>query len=72
MINEKEILSLSVAEKINLVDKIWESIEAESKKDLPIPEWQIEEINRRLDEIESGKTKMYTWEDVKAYAKQGL
>ncbi len=72
MINEKEILSLTVAEKIDLVDKIWESIEEESKNGLPIPEWQTEEINRRLDEIEQGKTKMYSWEEVKAYAKKGL
>jgi putative addiction module component (TIGR02574 family) len=72
MINEKEILSLSVAEKIDLIDKMWDSIESESNNKIPIPEWQIEEINRRLDELEAGKTKMYTWEEVKAYAKKGL
>lgn len=72
MINEKEILNLTVAQKLDLVDKIWDSIENESQGLIPIPEWQIEEINRRLDEIEAGKSKMYTWNEVKAYAKRGL
>ena len=68
MVDVKEILQLSVPERMRIVDTIWDSIEAESNAaKIPLPEWQIEEINRRLDDIESGKSKTYTWEEVKAY-----
>jgi predicted RNase H-like HicB family nuclease len=36
----------------------------------PWTEAFIEELNRRTAEIESGKSKGYTWEEVKAHAKQ--
>ena len=68
MVDIKEILQLSVPEKMQLVDTIWDSIEAESKaSEIPLPEWQIEEINRRLDDLESDRSKTHTWDEVKAY-----
>ena len=73
MVDIKEILQLSVPEKIQLVDTIWDSIEAESKaSEIPLPEWQIEEINRRLDDLEAGKSKTYSWKEVKAYVNKNL
>ena len=73
MVDVKEILQLSITEKIQLVDTAWDSIEAESKAGkIPLNEWQIEEINRRLDDIDSGKSRTYTWEEVKSYAREGL
>ena len=71
MIDVGEILKLSKDEKVQLIDVIWESIES-GQKEIPIPEWQIEEINKRLANIESGKSKSYTWDEVKAFAKEGL
>ena len=73
MVDIKEILQLSVAERMQIVDSIWESIEAESTvAETPLPEWQIEEINRRIDDFESGKTKTYTWEEVKEFVKKDI
>ena len=71
MIDVGEILKLSKDEKVQLIDVIWESIES-GHKEIPIPEWQIEEINKRLANIDSGKSKSYTWDEVKAFAKEGL
>jgi putative addiction module component (TIGR02574 family) len=73
MVDVKEILQLSMEEKIQIVDSIWDSIELEQNDTkIPLPEWQVEEINRRLEDFELGKSKTYTWEEVKAYAKEGL
>ncbi len=71
MIKVEEILKLSTEEKISIVEAIWNSIETDPKA-IQIPVWQIEEINRRLDNIEAGTEKTYTWEEVISYAKAGL
>ena len=71
MIDVAEILKLSKNEKVQLIDVIWESIETENGE-IPIPEWQIDEINKRLIDIESGKLETYTWDEVQAFAKEGL
>jgi len=71
MIDVGEILKLSKDEKVQLIDVIWESIES-GHKEIPIPEWQFEEINKRLANIDSGKSKSSTWDEVKAFAKEGL
>jgi putative addiction module component (TIGR02574 family) len=42
-----EIRRLSVAERVELVEEIWETIEA-SPDSLPIPEAQRQELDRRL------------------------
>ncbi len=58
-----DILKLSVAEKILAVEKIWESIKSE---ELPVASSQKEEIKKRLNRYKTGKTKFYSWEEVKA------
>ena len=45
----EEILNLSVEERIQLVEAIWDSI-AENPESLPITDAQRHELNRRLSE----------------------
>lgn len=69
MIDLKEIKKLSVAERVQLVEAIWDSIEEGAfNKHFPITKEQQDEIERRLDRYERGESKVYTWEEVKQRA----
>jgi putative addiction module component (TIGR02574 family) len=62
MVNLQEILKLSAAEKILMIEKIWDSIEKESVDVLPS---QKDELDSRLKRYQEGATKFFSWEDVK-------
>ena len=47
-----EILSLPVAERVRLVEAVWDSISAVPEA-LPLTQWQKEELERRLAEFET-------------------
>ena len=44
-----EILHLPPAERLRLVEDIWDSL-ATSSADVPVPGWHREELDRRLDD----------------------
>lgn len=47
-----EILALPVAERVRLVEAVWDSISAVPEA-LPLSQWQKEELDRRLAEFEA-------------------
>ena len=47
-----EILALPVAERVRLVEAIWDSIAAVPEA-LPLTQWQKDELDRRLAEFEA-------------------
>ena len=47
-----EILALPVEERVRLVEAIWDSISAVPDA-LPLTDWQKEELDRRLAELEA-------------------
>jgi putative addiction module component (TIGR02574 family) len=57
-----EIQGLSNAEKILLVEQIWDSID---KEDIHLSESQKKELDRRLEQNAKGETKFSSWEEVK-------
>ena len=61
-----QILGLSVTERLEIVNVIWESITNE-QADLPVPEWQIAEIERRSAEMDANPNLGIPWEDVKKW-----
>lgn len=65
----KDILQLSVAERILLVEAIWDTLPEEAE--IAFTEAQKKEIDRRLDLYEKGETKTYSWEEVKQSVKLG-
>lgn len=72
MVSIQEILKLSIDERILLAETIWDSIVLDERlksEDLPISEAQKEELLSRLRDFESGKSKTYTWDEVKAFAR---
>lgn len=58
-----EIDKLELSEKLILVEDIWDSIAA-SNLELPMPEWQKKELDRRYQEYKQGKTELHDWKMV--------
>ncbi|OIP49951.1 MAG: addiction module protein [Deltaproteobacteria bacterium CG_4_10_14_3_um_filter_60_8] len=61
----QEIDNLALPEKILLVEDIWDSI-ARSNAELPLPEWQRQELDQRYAEYKAGKATLHDWQDVHA------
>ena len=60
----EEILKLSKAERIKIVELIWDSI-AEEADDASLTPDQFDELRKRREEYEKGTMPLYTWEEVK-------
>ena len=62
-----EIKTLSIDERIRLVQAIWDSIGAESEQ-LELTEAQRQELARRLADHAANPSGVISWEEVKAQA----
>ena len=62
----KDLSKYSNAEKIVLAEQLWDSI---SKKELEISDELKRELDIRLQNLEEGKTELYTWDEVKIHLK---
>ncbi|MXO06570.1 MULTISPECIES: addiction module protein [Flavobacterium] len=62
----KNLSKYSNAEKIVLAEQLWDSV---SKNDLEISDEVKKELDIRIQNLEEGKTELYTWEEVKAHLK---
>lgn len=60
-----EILELPAAERLRLVEELWDSLAAEPSL-VPIPDWHREELDRRLAGYDTDADSPEAWEDVKA------
>jgi putative addiction module component (TIGR02574 family) len=60
----QEVKKLSVAERILLVEEIWDTIAAEQES-LEVTEAQKRELDRRLEAYESSPGDGSSWEEVK-------
>ena len=61
----REILELSLAERITLIEEIWDSI-ADSPEDLPVTAAQKAELDPRLAEHRADPTAGRSWEEVRS------
>jgi putative addiction module component (TIGR02574 family) len=59
-----EILKLSVPEKLEVMEILWDSM-VSAGEEPPIPDWQIEEIERRIEEHEKNPQATYTLDEVR-------
>jgi putative addiction module component (TIGR02574 family) len=60
---KSEIRKLDVAEKLLLVEEVWNEI-ASSNEELPLPEWQKKELSKRLDAYDQGEIESTAWQQV--------
>jgi len=58
-----EINGLNISEKLHLVEDIWDSI-AEGNAELPMPEWQKHELEKRYCEFKNGNVELHGWQTV--------
>lgn len=56
-----DITRLSAAERLALIEEIWDSLELD---DIPLTDAQREELDRRLDDLEKDPSRGIPWEDV--------
>ncbi|NJK53026.1 MAG: addiction module protein [Leptolyngbyaceae cyanobacterium SU_3_3] len=59
-----EISQLSIAERIQLAEDLWDSI-SEQQDELPLTVAQQQELDRRLENYQQDATSGSTWEEVK-------
>jgi putative addiction module component (TIGR02574 family) len=65
-----DITKLSVSERIQLVEDIWDSIAADSES-FPLTDEQRDELDRRLDDLEANPEDGVPWSEVKASLLRG-
>ena len=58
------LFKLGRAERLQLVEHFWDSI-AEEDAQLPVPEWEREELRRRKERFLQHPSSGRTWEQVK-------
>lgn len=60
----QELETLPVPERLQLVEDLWDSI-ARSNVEIPIPQWQIDELDRRKQNYLRNPDSGQTWDEVK-------
>ena len=60
-----DISELSVSERIQLAEDLWDSISTDSNPDVPLSESQKQELDRRLELHRQNPQQGSTWEEVK-------
>lgn len=60
-----EIKKMTVTQKLLIAQDIWDSIAIEGGN-IPMPEWQKEELKKRYTEYKNGKVTLHDWREVHA------
>ena len=63
-----ELLKLGRAERLQLVEDLWDSLVRE-EADLPVPDWKREELRRRKERFLKHPASGRTWDQVKQRAR---
>ncbi len=59
-----EIFQLPFEEKFQLAQELWDDIADHHADEIPIPPWQIDELERRRAAYLQDPTNVFTWEEV--------
>lgn len=62
---EVDIEQLSVPQRLDLIARIWDSI-PDTAQALPVPDWHIHELERRIAAADANPGAAEPWEQVKA------
>ena len=60
-----DISSLSIGQRLELIEALWDSIPDESGA-MEMPQWHREELERRIAAADAAPEAFIPWEDVKA------
>ena len=64
-ISEIDIEQLSMPQRLDLIARLWDSI-PDSIDALPIPDWQRQEIEKRVASADAAPDQAIPWEEVRA------
>jgi putative addiction module component (TIGR02574 family) len=67
-VNISEVMALPLAERLRLVEALWDSLAADDSEVL-LTDWQRDELNRRIDEFERDGKLGTPWPEVIAKLK---
>jgi len=62
--NSTSIFDLSPAEKLQLVEDIWDDLAATAEA-IPVHDWQVQELVRRKTNLQNNPASGLAWEEVK-------
>ena len=62
-LSERDIETLSVEERLSLIERVWNSL-ARTSTDIPLTDGQREELDQRIDELEHEGPVGIQWGDV--------
>lgn len=66
----EQAMGLSVEDKLQLIAALWDSMALEPET-IPVPEWQIKELERRIEAQRINPEAGQTWEEVKQEIRDG-
>lgn len=58
------VFQLSPAEKLQLIEDLWDDL-ASNPENVPFHEWQVQELERRRQELANHPASALSWEEVK-------
>jgi putative addiction module component (TIGR02574 family) len=62
------LLNLSPAERLLLVEDLWDSLAA-TPEVVPLLDWHKQELDRRLDDLDNNPDNTFSWEEVVDFAR---
>lgn len=62
--NSLSVFDLSPSEKLQLVEDLWDDLAA-NPEDVPVHDWQLEELARRKANLENNPASGLSWDEVK-------
>lgn len=66
LLTHEDIRALPVAERLRLIEELWDSLDAEQADALPTPDWHEAELDKRLDALDRDPSSGRPWDEVKA------
>jgi putative addiction module component (TIGR02574 family) len=60
----ESLFKLPAEQRLGLAQELWDSVEDEAAP-LPIPQWQMDELQRRAANYRAGVSKTLSWDEVK-------
>ena len=60
------LFALDAAQKLRLVEALWDDL-AVTPANVPVPQWHLEELQRRKAEYLKDPGNTFTWDEVKKY-----
>ena len=66
----EQVMHLSVEQKLDLISALWESM-AEHPERIPVPDWQLKELERRIEAQRKDPQPGQTWDEVKQEIRDG-